>query len=56
MSKKVLILGATGHIAHFAIEALIDQSDTTNWHCSPAIHSTCQNMTSRGSTSFKAIR
>ncbi|WP_057740370.1 SDR family oxidoreductase [Limosilactobacillus secaliphilus] len=27
MSKKVLILGATGHIAHFAIEALIDQSD-----------------------------
>jgi uncharacterized protein YbjT (DUF2867 family) len=27
MSKKVLVLGATGHIAHFAIEALLDQTD-----------------------------
>ncbi|HIX35047.1 MAG TPA: SDR family oxidoreductase [Candidatus Limosilactobacillus merdigallinarum] len=27
MSKKVLVLGATGHIAHFAIEALLTQND-----------------------------
>lgn len=27
MSKTVLVLGATGHIAHFAIEALLTQSD-----------------------------
>ena len=27
MSKKVLVLGATGHIAHFAIEALLGQTD-----------------------------
>lgn len=27
MSKKVLILGATGHIAHFAIDALLKESD-----------------------------
>lgn len=27
MAKRVLILGATGHIAHFAIEALLQESD-----------------------------
>lgn len=27
MSTKVLVLGATGHIAHFAIAALLKQSD-----------------------------